>query len=88
MSFKITNKASREIKINTVKYTHKVKEVFSMNKENTAKEYKAETECVTVAYDIGITSIGISGLHEFKDRKPDVKLGVRTFKAGESAKAR
>ena len=59
-----------------------------MNKENTAKEYKAETECVTVAYDIGITSIGISGLHEFKDRKPDVKLGVRTFKAGESAKAR
>ena len=59
-----------------------------MNKENIEKEYKAEEECVTMAYDIGISSIGVSEVHEFKDRKPEVKLGVRTFKAGESAKAR
>lgn len=59
-----------------------------MNKENTEKEYKAKAECVTIAYDVGISSIGVSEVHEFKGRKPEVKLGVRTFKAGESAKAR
>lgn len=59
-----------------------------MNKENTEKEYKATEECVTMAYDVGISSIGVSEVHEFKDRKPEVKLGVRTFKAGESAKTR
>lgn len=61
---------------------------FLMNKENTEKERKAETECVTIAYDIGITPIGISEVHKLKGRKPGVKLGVRTFKAEESAKVR
>ena len=44
-----------------------------MNKENTEKEYKAKEECVTMAYDVGISSIGVSEVHEFKGRKPEVK---------------
>lgn len=39
-----------------------------MNKENTEKEYKAETECVTIAYDVGISSIGVSEVYEEKIR--------------------